>query len=58
MSEVNINSKELNKILPSYLIDEIENNKNNNYEKKINNLDKEDNVILFLYIIFIFYSLY
>ena len=56
MSEVNINSKELNKILPSYLIDEIDNNKNYNYEKQINNLGKKNNVIIInLYIILFFF---
>ena len=53
MNEVKFNSKELNKILPSYLIDEIENNKNNNCEKEINNLVKENNVIIFLYNIYL-----
>ena len=56
MSEVNFNSKELNKILPSYLIDEIDNNKNYNYEKQINNLGKKNNVIIInLYIILFFF---
>ena len=55
MSEVSFNSKELNKILPSYLIDEIDNKDNNNYEKQINNLGKDNNVIIFFYIILFFF---
>ena len=60
MSEVNFNSKELNKILPSYLIDEIDNNQNHNYEKQINNLGKDNNeiIIIFYIILFFFYIVY
>jgi len=53
ISNEKLNSKELNKILPSYLIDEIENNKIQNIENPINDFTKENNVIIiFLYNIF------
>ena len=50
ISNEKINSKELNKILPSYLIDEIENNKIQNIENPINDFTKENNVIIIFFI--------
>ena len=49
-NELKLNSKELNQILPSYLIEEIENNQNHNSENKINNRGNENNVILIFFI--------
>ena len=54
ISNEKLNSKELNKILPSYLIDEIENNKTQNIENPINDFTKENNVIIIFFIIFFF----
>ena len=53
-NELKLNSKELNQILPSYLIEEIENNQNHNSENQINNRGNENNVILIFLYNFIF----
>ena len=49
--ESKLNPKELNKILPSYLIDEIEDNKNAQDENFEFKSDKLNNVSIIIYII-------
>ena len=55
MNEINkdskLNPKELNKILPSYLIEEIEDNKNSQDENLEFKSDKLNNVSIIIYII-------
>ena len=46
-----LNPKELNKILPSYLIEEIEDNKNSQDENLEFKSDKLNNVSIIIYII-------
>jgi hypothetical protein len=58
ISNEKLNSKELNKILPSYLIDEIENNKIQNIENPINDFTKENNVIIIFFYNIFFYIEY
>ena len=48
--ESKLNSEELNKILPSYLIDEVDENKSDKNEKKENILEESNNVsLIFIY---------
>lgn len=47
-TEAKIKSKDLNKILPSYMLDEVEDSKHDSDEKKASSSDDNNSVSLFI----------